>query len=916
MTVSVGSTVSKPTHAFSLTDGTTTLGFITCNNRGEKDVRAGWQQSPMPRTALKMSQGAAKYEDFELPFTSIIQDDFSGGTLAEDFEDDRTKYRDGRHCDTMAGDVICGPKPTETDLIAPVLLGDLTKTTYVYDTYESAQIFASEYVADDDYTVDAIKVPLGELMVDYPVPMSTMGVFFGIDVAIYSDDSGSPDTLLASGTTSGEVSGGTVYDIKLDASVSLTNGTSYWIGVAASFMGVTLPFIKTLADMRSSEGVDVYRFSGVSWVKKHSDYELSYELVAYTIPSNTRFFEHRRCLYAVTNYDDGATAPKLFINGYRGTATSNSADKSKLNTTQDLSVDPDDDALDLAGCIALIIEGPGSGEEKPWRTIVSNTTTGTDDVITVDEPWLTAHTTATSYVILGSSDWWEIGSTGLTGKVTDVEIVYDYVALAQGSAINIRKFKWYNNSGTATNAFAADGTNKADLLLTVNNAQGVMKLWKALIADNEVDRATAQKYATDHTFSGSAITIGSSQYDDIKNMIAYGDPLIPHVIKENTFGSIQNGIYAEIPLGELDEVRSEYNGIAAMKHGVYLYFNLGEMIERYYDRRLDDVGLTRGEGLPEGRRGIVRRLLPYPGRYYALIYTDGNTPSIHCHNGLGWHEVWRPTSVTADGSGATGAAAPYAFNVLDESNQRSTDMIVQVIPGATADRLWFDHNGKVKWLPIAINPRLDSDYTYRDLSQLETAWIYGGLKDVNKYWHSIKMHTENLSGSSDTSQTIKIEYKVDNDTTWTTAGYVDTSPIEELDLSSSYNVTGYRIKFRFTLHTADDDITPRIVAYVVKGVVRVDVKKGWSVQVLSENERDLQKNADTQGNIMTTLDGWANSDERAAPLLLRHNLSYYDNKYVFIDPASLSFQQVELSPSGGSDNRQYKEIVSFTMYEV
>jgi hypothetical protein len=67
---------------------------------------------------------------------------------------------------------------------------------------------------------------------------------------------------------------------------------------------------------------------------------------------------------------------------------------------------------------------------------------------------------------------------------------------------------------------------------------------------------------------------------------------------------------------------------------------------------------------------------------------------------------------------------------------------------------------------------------------------------------------------------------------------------------------------------------------------------------------------------MTTIDAWANSDVTAAPLLLRHNLSYYDNKYVFIDPASLSFQQVELSPVKGTSERKYKEIVQFTMYEV
>jgi hypothetical protein len=92
-----------------------------------------------------------------------------------------------------------------------------------------------------------------------------------------------------------------------------------------------------------------------------------------------------------------------------------------------------------------------------------------------------------------------------------------------------------------------------------------------------VDYAPAVKYSSDHVFAAKNIEIGTSSYDDIRNLVAYGDPLIPYVIKENSFGSIQNDIYAEIPLGELDEVRSMYNGIAAMKHGVYLYFNIEEM---------------------------------------------------------------------------------------------------------------------------------------------------------------------------------------------------------------------------------------------------------------------------------------------------------------------------------------------------
>ena len=890
--VNVGPNEIKPTHVFSLSDGTTTKGFITCDRMGRKSIVDGWRQSPMPRTAMKLSQGAARYEDFELPFTSIIQENFEGGMNAEDFENDRTKYRDGRHCDTTRGDVICGPKVTSKELISTV--GDLTYTTRGYSVTSTLTKAACSFTPSANITVTGIK---GDI--DGGTKLNSAYA------AIYSDSGDAPDTLLGSGSISVSEIG--AYTISLNAAVALTSGTKYWIswyflyGTGASNIGWT---------KRAETGETIRKYNGSDWttITADANQTIAFELIVSEIGVKTTFFEHRRNLYAVISYDSAGTAPVLYANGYRGVCSSANANLSIINTNANLSVDPDGVALDLSGKILLLIEGPGSLEERPWRTITANGKTGTNDTITVGEPWKIQPTTDTQWVVLGSDDWWLLTGHGLTGKVTDVQTVYDYIALAQGSAINMRKMRWTS----AGYSYAADGTSKADLLLMVADTEGNMNLWRALVKSNYVDYAPAQEYATDHTF-GDNIKIGVSKYDDIRNLVAYGDPLIPYVIKENSFGSIQNDIYAEIPLGELDEVRSMYNGIAAMKHGVYLYFNIEEMIERFYDRRLDDVGPTRGEGLPEARKGIVRKLLSYPGRYYALLQSSGKVPSILCNNGIGWHEIWRPTNVTADGTTPTGEDVPFAFNVSDSATGPCDDMIIQVIPGPTPDRLWFDHAGTLNYIPVAINPRKDSQYTYRDLSQFETAWIYGNLKDVNKYWHSIKLHTENLSG---VAQSIKIEYMVDEDTTWTKVGVAETSPIQELDLSTSYNVTGYRIKFRFTLHTSSATETPRIIAIVVKGVIRIDVKKGWNVTVISENERDLNGDVDDNGNLLTQLDTWANSDSTAAPLVLRHNISYYDNKYVFIDPASVALQQVKLAGTRGSTDRIYKEILSFTMYEV
>jgi hypothetical protein len=894
MTVSVGPTENNPTHIFSLSDGTTTLGLITCDRQGRKSIVDGWQQSPMPRTALKTASGAASYEDFELPFTSIIQDDYSGGMLAEDFEDDRTKYRDGRHCDTTRGDIICGPLPTEAADYGAEEIGSLEYTDSVY--YPDADYFASSITMDQTITIKSIKVPI-------------RGTHWR-QVAIYSDSAGEPDTLLASGENRDYYS--TDPEVYLDSTIELTDTTTYWVAIVykSGLAGGGYVY----AYMRPSTGKDVMYLRTGSWDTREEDYELAYTLVEnITDVEDVKYFEYQRCLYALLN-KAGNGAPDLYRNGYVGAGAANTAESAVgsypayfyTKTDQDLS------GASLFGKTIVIWDGAGSEEEQPWRRIISNTTGGTNDEIRVDRPWKIAQDATTSWVVLGSDDWTAITGHGLTGKVYDIAVVKNYVLFTQGSGINMRRMRAYNNSGTWTLAYEADGTNKGNHLITHMGTDGKHYVWKSLIDSNQVAKAEAKAWGTAHSF-GTAIVIGSDS-SLITNMIIYGNPGIPYVLKEDSFGSIESDIYAEIPVGEMAAVRSSYNGNAVMHFGVYLYFNMGEMIERYYDQRLDDVGPNRFEGMPEPRNGIVRKLLPYPGRYYAALFTESNVPSILCNNGIGWNEVWRPTRVDDADSGATGDDDKFDYTVTDLAGSAGiSDMIVQSISGNIIDKLWFNHGGKLMYIPISINPQNDSNYTYRDLSMFETAWIYGNLKDVQKYWHSIKMHSEGLASSG---KLVKVEYKLDEDTSWTEAGIANTSPIEELELSDSYDVTGYRIKFRFTLHTGTSTSTPRIVAFVVKGVIRIDVKKGWSVRIISENERDLRGITDTQDNIMETLDAWANSDVTAVPLLLRHNIEYYDNKYVFIDPASLSFQQVELVTGRSGYRRQYKEIVQFTMYEV
>jgi len=109
----VTDTEQRPEYDVTLTDGTDVLGFIVTNPQdGSPDPRQ-FQRRPLARTAIKTSVGESKYSDFELPYLSIVQDDWSGGRGSNIFENDRSRYMDAyRVLTNKAGQIILGPAVT------------------------------------------------------------------------------------------------------------------------------------------------------------------------------------------------------------------------------------------------------------------------------------------------------------------------------------------------------------------------------------------------------------------------------------------------------------------------------------------------------------------------------------------------------------------------------------------------------------------------------------------------------------------------------------------------------------------------------------------------------------------------------------------------------------------------------------
>ena len=415
-------------------------------------------------------------------------------------------------------------------------------------------------------------------------------------------------------------------------------------------------------------------------------------------------------------------------------------------------------------------------------------------------------------------------------------------------------------------------------------------------------------FDTDNKFLPYYVICGNSK-SNITGMLMYGQPPIPHILKEDSIGSINNGIYAEIPLPEMDWVRSEINGKANMQFGIYLYFNLaGGMIERYYDMHLDDEGPTRDEGLPRVRQGEISCLMPYPGRYYASINAglDGYS-SILCHNGMGWHEIYR----------------------ADTIGKMITNMYVQTIPGFdNADILYLSEGTGIVSLPIVINPVKQYDYEFfgyeetgNILPYVESSWIDFGLKDINKFFDKVVIFSDCTDTETPKGQeyTTLVYYKIDNQKTWKMAGKGNAYNAQEIELDRNNELYGKRIKLRVAMRSnTSRNETPRLKATVVKAILRLPVKRSWVATFLLDPKKDLQDRilTDNAGAIYDWLFEKANSDTHATPLDMNTNDSITDDKQVFIDPASINTFQVASQMEPGSGVKEFRHIGTCTIYEV
>lgn len=914
----------RHTHHISLSDGTTEVGLVLCDARGNPDARM-MRPSSTPQTPMQVSSGDSDYGSYELPYTPLTQKSWEGGRGQEDFEDDKTRYADSFSVDTSHGDIILGPRvvmgnyyDTPETLTRsqtgtwkhsnPLTVGASTDTlTFGSKTNAvvNGVLRGSRFQWTSDYNLEKITVYLAKTnrvritLTKTPSTMSTVYADrFAYNSAILNGGGSSNGLSLVSKQWFAIEYSDTLQAYTFDMPSGMEKNAYYILGVMSVdniLPPQTDPFdIPPLFGINTAysttyECVDVSgsfyingSLANFSWWDNTDGITggLAFVLhAAINVPGSAHFFDYRGTKFLVTTPSSGS-APRLMYEGFHGYVSDDptwESDKLKISGL----------GSECVGAKAKIIAGAGSNELTRWRKIVSVAATYAQ----CSPVWNIDQDTTTEVAIVGTGKWKEITGHGITKAVTSVCVVNDIVYFALGEGTAIRRMRMVNTSGVWTAQFADEPSgNDATHLEVIQNESGVKKIWRSRATAATVASSDVKTWGNNLDFGSTNITCGNNMYR-ITGIEPYGDPRIPWIMKEDGFGAISNDIYDQVPIKEFATVADDDNGRAHLQRDVYLYINLLNGLERYYNDRLDDIGPNRDLGLPNERAGKISHLMAYPGKLYACIDHPNGYSSVMLYNDFGWHEIYRT-----------------------QLNARLYTMSVQVIPGEEFDRLWLAMDGSYAYLPIAIDPKKQTDYQYNNSGELITSWIYGGYRETKKFFRSVKLFMEDVEAGH---QYARVSYQVDyDDGTWIEIPYnFETSPDHEELFSPDYDVSGKRIRLKISLYSDDSIKTPRVKAYTIDTITRVKMSKTFSFNVIVDDSAvDLQSQREplSAKELLDLFDRWSDSEQTPVPLTMRFFHLAYDDMKVFIVPSSMQLLEVQDSEKPS----KIKAIMQIAMYKA
>jgi len=128
-----------------------------------------------------------------------------------------------------------------------------------------------------------------------------------------------------------------------------------------------------------------------------------------------------------------------------------------------------------------------------------------------------------------------------------------------------------------------------------------------------------------------------------------------------------------------------------------------------------------------------------------------------------------------------------------------------------------------------INPTQVVNYSYEDSVDgiHYTPWFSADQVEVDKL--ALKLKAETATCNS--NQTIKIEYALDYDETYTTMGTITTNGITTYTFGSNAGTAFRSIQFKITLATNTTNASPDLISLTLEYRKKLNTKFGWAVNV-------------------------------------------------------------------------------------
>lgn len=755
---------------------------------GEAGIREVSQQ---PSSIFAAGGGPGRYGDAEPLFATNEQRTWEGGRGLEFFADDQTRYTDSKNAWTLTPGKI-GPSPQwffasnyrDTDIDMP---GNMDWRTL----FGGSRYIAKTFTASASYSAD--KVYLWIRRVGNPGTLT---------VELTADSAGDPGTAAQTVTvTTSDVTDylSLLYPFDWSGTESLTGSTVYHIKAYGASTDDQASHWEVGVDVTGS--ASQYSSDNSTWTSA------SYSMYTRVVDADINVvewqpFELDQQQYFVTKYTDG-TASKVFQVGTRGKATAGAA---TTLTDTDASFGT---SSEYDNALVKIIRGTGVGQ-------IRNISSHTGTVLTV-ATWDINPDSTSEYIIYQTGRLNEVTEgTPALGTVTDVSVYNNIAMFAQGESDNIRRMRFNPGAATPAHEWEEDGTNKASKLATAFIAGTGLVTWRA---NNDtsaagavtVSRGTAVAWGGGHTF-GTAIKVGNGDYP-VTNLVAHDDTSGSSsrlwVLKTGEIGYIDTDKWYRVNV-DISSFTEATNGLAALSHGLYLYFNWSWTSERLYGTALDDLDPNREAGIPSGRQGYISAMAAHPVGPIKSIDADTGTSSVMFFDNIGYHEIFRAWE------------AGKRIRSLTWQKNEGGKKFLWVACGDDLVYMEFPRNHR--------NPFADTTQKYMHEFSYESAIYDMGNSSIRKLFADVTAITQNLDGSGIYGE---VDFQKDNDigtSTWTVidAGRFLLSPASTIMLDQG-EVRQLKLRFRFYTNIAT---TPPIVnAIDLEGVGQLPRKSLYSMQV-------------------------------------------------------------------------------------